>query len=91
MYDGITLLYSRHNHNLINQLNYASIKLKKKESTAWQKKTNSTWYHLPVESTIWYKWIYLHTRNRLTDRKQVYDYQKGKGLGEEKDKLGVRD
>ena len=34
MYDGITLLYSRHNHNLINQLNYASIKLKKKESTA---------------------------------------------------------
>ena len=30
-------------------------------------KTNTTWYHLYVESKIWQKWIYLLRRNRFTD------------------------
>ena len=32
-----------------------------------QRKTNTTWYHLYVESKIWHKWTYLRNRNRLTD------------------------
>ena len=32
-----------------------------------QKKTNTMWYHLYVESKIWHKWTYLWNRNRLTD------------------------
>ena len=32
-----------------------------------QKKTNTIWYHLHVESKIQHKWAYLQSRNRLTD------------------------
>ena len=30
-----------------------------------QRKTNTIWYHLYVESKIWYKWTYPQNRNRL--------------------------
>ena len=48
-----------------------------------QTKTNIVWYHLYVESKKkkWYKWICLQNRNRLTERKQTYGYQKGNGWG----------
>ena len=32
-----------------------------------QTKTNTVWYHLYVESKIWYKWTYVQNRNRPTD------------------------
>ena len=32
-----------------------------------QKKTNTIWYHLDVESKTQHKWIYLWNKNRLTD------------------------
>ena len=31
-----------------------------------QRKTNILWYHLYEESEIWYQWVYLQTRSRLT-------------------------
>ena len=31
------------------------------------RKTNTTWCHLYVESTIWHKWTYLENRSRITD------------------------
>ena len=36
--------------------------------TEWrsQKKANTIWYHLYVESKIWHIWTYLQNRNRLT-------------------------
>ena len=51
-----------------------------------QKKTNTTWYHLYVESKIWHKWTYLWNSNRLTDIVVV----KGEGSEERKDwKFGI--
>ena len=47
-----------------------------------QRKTNAIWYHIYVESEIWYKWTCLQNRNSLTKRKQLYGYKGGKGLGE---------
>ena len=38
---------------------------------------------------MWYNWTYLQSRNRHTDRKQPYGYQRGKGV--ERNKLGVWD
>ena len=32
-----------------------------------KRKTNTTWYHLHVESKIWHKWTCLQNRNGLTD------------------------
>ena len=32
-----------------------------------ERKTNTIWYHLYVESKVWQKWTYLKNRNRLTD------------------------
>ena len=32
-----------------------------------QRKTNTMWYHLYVESKIWHKWTYPQNRNTLTD------------------------
>ena len=32
-----------------------------------KKKTNTTWYHLYVESKLGHKWAYLQNRNRLPD------------------------
>ena len=32
-----------------------------------QTKTNTIWYHLYVESKIWYKWTYVQNINRPTD------------------------
>ena len=46
-------------------------------------------YHLYVESETWYKWTYLQNRNRLTDRKLIYGYQRGKKI--RMDKLGIWD
>ena len=42
--------------------------------------TNTMWYPWYVESKIWYKWIYLQNRNRLTDI-ETDGYQRGKGEG----------
>ena len=36
-----------------------------------QRKTNTIWYHLRVESKIWPKWTYLQNRNRLTENRLV--------------------
>ena len=32
-----------------------------------QRKTDTIWYHLYVESKMWHKWTYLRNRNRLTE------------------------
>ena len=32
-----------------------------------QRKTNSIWHHLHMDSKKWYKWTYLPNRNRLTE------------------------
>ena len=45
-----------------------------------QRKRN-IWYHSYIESKIWYKWIYLQSRNRHRHRKQTYSYQRGKRGG----------
>ena len=40
--------------------------------TKWsQKKTNTTWYHLHMESKIWHKRAYVQGRNRLTESRRV--------------------
>ena len=44
-----------------------------------QRKTNTIWYHLYMESKIWHKWIYLWNRNRLTDVENRL--AKGEGVG----------
>ena len=36
-----------------------------------QKKVNTIWYHLYLESKIGHKWTYLRNRNRLTDTDQI--------------------
>ena len=38
-----------------------------KQSKSEREKPNLVWYHLYVESEIWYRWTYLWDRNRLTD------------------------
>ena len=59
--------------------------------TKWSKlKTNIIWYHLYVESEIWYKCTYLQNRNRHTDIENKFMVTKG-GRGWGKDKLGVWD
>ena len=54
-----------------------------------QRKTNIIWYHLYVESKIWYKWTYLQKRYRLTDIENKLMVTKGKRKG--KDELRVWD
>ena len=44
-----------------------------------QKKTNTIWYHLYVESKIWHKWTYLWNRNRIRDIENRLEVAKGKG------------
>ena len=46
-----------------------------------QRKTNIMWYHLYVESEIWYKWTYLQNRNRLTDIENKFMVTKGEREG----------
>jgi len=48
-----------------------------------QKKTNSIWYHICVESKIWHKLTYLWNRNRLTDLENRLVVAKGEGEGVE--------
>ena len=36
-----------------------------------QKKINTVWYHLFIESKIWQKWTYLQNKNRLTENRLV--------------------
>ena len=43
-----------------------------------KRKTNTTWYHLYVESKTWHKWIY--PRNRLIGREETCDWWRG-GVG----------
>ena len=62
--------------------------------TKWGKSEGErqiSWYHLYVESKIWYKWTYL-TKQKQTHRhrKQTYGYQRGRERWE-RDKLGVWD
>ena len=35
--------------------------------TDWSKSQKDKWYHLYVELEKYYKWIYIHNRNKLTD------------------------
>ena len=37
------------------------------QSKVSQRKTNTIWYHLYLESKIWHKWTYVWNRNILTD------------------------
>ena len=46
-----------------------------------QRKTNIIWYHLHVESKIWYKWTYLQNNDRLTDVENKLMVTKGKWWG----------
>ena len=55
--------------------------------TKWsQTKTNTTWYHLNVESKLWHKWTYLQNTNRLRDIENRLVVAKGE-MG--RDGLGV--
>ena len=56
-----------------------------------KKKTNTTWYHLHVESKIWHKWTYLPNRNRHTDleNKQTCGCQGGGGRSRMDGEFGV--
>ena len=53
-----------------------------------QRKTNIVWYHLYVESKIWYTWTYLQNINRFTDTENQHMVTK---VGWEWDKLEVWD
>ena len=46
-----------------------------------KRKTNTTWYHLYMESKIWNKWIYLQNRNKLMDMENRVVVTKGEGEG----------
>ena len=46
-----------------------------------QRKANTIWYHLYVESKIGHKWIYSWNKNRLTDMENRLVIAKGDGLG----------
>ena len=48
-----------------------------------KRKTNTKWYHLYLESKIWYKWTYLPKRNRLTDMENKFMVTKGGRCGGE--------
>ena len=45
-----------------------------------QRKTNTTWYHLHVDSKMRHKWIYLQNRNRLTDIENRLVVSNGEGV-----------
>ena len=47
-----------------------------------QRKTNTIWYHLYVESTIQHKWTYLGNGNRLRVIENSCGGQVGEGVGE---------
>ena len=47
-------------------------------SEVGRRKTNTVWYHLPVESKKSYKWVYSQNSNWLTDKGNKLMYQKGK-------------
>ena len=52
--------------------------------TKWSKperRTNTIWHHLCVESKIRHKWTYLQNRNRLTDIENRLVVAKGEGGG----------
>ena len=51
------------------------------QSEVSQTKANTIKYHLFVESKIWYKWIYLQNRNRLTDIENKCMITKGEMSG----------
>ena len=42
---------------------------------------NMVWYHLYMESKKWYKWTYLQNKETHKQRKQIYSYQRKKGVG----------
>ena len=48
-----------------------------------QTKTNTVWYHLYVESKIWYKWTYVQNRNRPTDIENKFMVTRRDREGEE--------
>ena len=48
-------------------------------------------YHLYAESKKYYKWMYMHNRNRLIYRKQTSGYQKEEENGEKQVRgMGLR-
>ena len=49
-----------------------------------QRKTDTVWYHLQVESKIWHKWTDLWNRNRLTDIENRFVVASGEGLVQER-------
>ena len=48
-----------------------------------------SWYHIHMNLKKWYKWTYLHNRNRLTEIENKFRVTKGERVGS--DKLGVWD
>ena len=55
-----------------------------------QIKTNTTWYHLHVESKKEYKWMYTQNRNTVTDTENSLGITKGR-RDAGRNKLGVWD
>ena len=47
-----------------------------------QTKTNTTLYHIDVESKQWYKWAYFQNRSRLTDLENKQTATKVEDRGE---------
>ena len=48
------------------------------------RKTNTMWYHLYVNSKMWHKWTYQQKRNGFSDREQTWSCQGGCGWGRER-------
>ena len=78
LYNGILLSHKKWNNAICSNMDRPRHYLSEKS----QRKTNAIWYHIYVESEIWYKWTCLQNRNALTNRKQIYGYKGGKGLEE---------
>lgn len=51
----------------------------------WSKSDKNIWYQVYTESKIWYEWMYLQNKNRLTDIENKLIVTKGKKV--EKNKL----
>ena len=60
LYNGILISHKKEWNNAIcSNMDWPSY--------VTQRKTNTIWYHLYVESKIWHKWTYLQNKNGLTD------------------------
>jgi len=57
-----------------------------------ERRTNTIWYHLYVDSKIWHRHTYVQNRNRLRNKKNRLVVAKARGLGERwSGRLGLAD